>query len=440
MQTHSQTQRLSAEAVQQVRQFLNQGYRIGAEHADKRRYRSGVWQTCPPVQSTSEREVLGALDACLAEHAGEYVRIFGIDPVAKRRVGVTTVQRGDGKPASVTPQPVSTSQASSGHSDAASGDVGADLISQVRSLIRQGYSIGTEHADKRRYRSGVWQTCSPIKATREGEAIAALQNCLAEHQGEYVRMFGIDPVAKRRIGGMTIQRGDGKPVQLNGAAPSVNGNGHSAPVAASVGGELGQQVGAIVRQGNNLGVEYADKRRYRSGIWQTGPVLSGGEANVMGQLGDFLSQNPNSYVRIFGINPQAKQRSAAITIQKPGQAASPNGGSAAASAPQYSDYSARQAASNGSASNGSASVAGDVAQQVTQLINQGLRISTEYADKRRYRSGAWQTGGAIDARRPAEAIAALEAHLAEYQGHYVRLVGVDPQAKRRVLEATIQRP
>ncbi|MEO1590050.1 MAG: ribulose bisphosphate carboxylase small subunit [Cyanobacteria bacterium J06632_22] len=444
--TTMQTQRLSAEAVQQVRQFLNQGYRIGAEHADQRRYRSGVWQTCPPVQSSSEREVLGALDACLAEHEGEYVRIFGIDPVAKRRVGGVTVQRGDGKPANVSSKATATSgsasrpMATAGYGDASVGDLGADLISQVRSLIRQGYSIGTEHADSRRYRSGVWQTCSPIKASREGEAMAALQTCLAEHQGEYVRMFGIDPVAKRRVGGMTIQRGDGKPVQLNGSAPAATGNGQTAPAAAGIGGELGPQVRSIVGQGNKLGVEYADKRRYRSGIWQTGPVLSGGEANVMGQLSDFLSQNSNSYVRIFGINPQAKQRSAAVTIQKPGQVVSSGSSSAASSSPQYSDYPDRQAASNGNGHNGSVSVAGDVAQQVTQLINQGLRISTEYADKRRYRSGAWQTGGAIDARRPADAIAALESQLAEYQGQYVRLVGIDPQAKRRVLETTIQRP
>lgn len=37
-----QAQRLSPEIVQQVRQHLGQGYRIGMEHADKRRYRSGV--------------------------------------------------------------------------------------------------------------------------------------------------------------------------------------------------------------------------------------------------------------------------------------------------------------------------------------------------------------------------------------------------------------
>ncbi|MEO0540029.1 MAG: ribulose bisphosphate carboxylase small subunit [Cyanobacteria bacterium P01_A01_bin.105] len=438
--TTMQTQRLSAEAVQQVRQFMGQGYRIGAEHADQRRYRSNVWQTCPPVSSTSEREVLAALDACLAEHDGEYVRMFGIDPVARRRIGVMTVQRGDGKPAAVAPpsgaagSQYSRATDSGEYGNGASGSLGSDLLGQVRSLISQGYSIGTEHADARRYRSNVWQTCSPIRTTREGEALAALQACLAEHQGEYVRMFGIDPVAKRRVGEKTIQRADGKSVQLGAPVSSVAGNGYAPSVSPGTGSGLGQQVKSLLGQGNRIGVEYADKRRYRSGIWQTGPILSGGEASVVGHLGDFLAAHGSDYVRIFGINPQAKQRSAAVTVQKPGQPmAEP---AAVAAGGGYGDHSS---AHNGNG-NGAVSVGGDVAQQVAQLINQGYRISTEYADKRRYRSGAWQTGGPIEGRRPADAIASLEAQLAEYQGHYVRLVGVDPQAKRRVLETTIQRP
>jgi len=157
----------------------------------------------------------------------------------------------------------------------------------------------------------------------------------------------------------------------------------------------------------------------------------------VGQLSDFLAQNAGSYVRIFGINPQAKQRSMATTIQKPGQAPA---AASASTSPRYGEAASGSASSNGNGQTATASVDGDVAQKVTQLINQGFRLSTEYADKRRYRSGAWQTGGAIDARRPAEAIAALESQLAAYQGHYVRLVGIDPQAKRRVLETTIQRP
>ncbi|HEY9881349.1 MAG TPA: ribulose bisphosphate carboxylase small subunit, partial [Leptolyngbyaceae cyanobacterium] len=82
----------------------------------------------------------------------------------------------------------------------------------------------------------------------------------------------------------------------------------------------------------------------------------------------------------------------------------------------------------------------DLAQQVQQLINQGYKISLEFADVRRYRSGAWQTAESVQGNRVNDVLAAVEARLREHSGNYVRLVGIDPQAKRRVLETTIQRP
>ena len=140
-------QALAPEIVQQVRQFLNQGYKVGSEYADKRRYRSGVWQSCPVVQSNREGDVFSSLERCLAEHQGNYVRIFGIDPVGKRRIGMLTIQRPDGKAVAVSGNsavPRASAPSSGG------GEVAGDIASQVRAWIRQGYKIGTEHADKRR--------------------------------------------------------------------------------------------------------------------------------------------------------------------------------------------------------------------------------------------------------------------------------------------------
>ncbi|WP_215616997.1 ribulose bisphosphate carboxylase small subunit [Leptothoe kymatousa] len=430
-------QALAPEVVQQVRQFLAQGYKVGSEYADKRRYRSGVWQSCPVVQSNREGEVLGSLERCLAEHQGSYVRIFGIDPVGKSRVGMMTVQRPDGKPveanrSTTAPAAAATSSGGAG----AAKTVVADIAGQVRAWIRQGFKIGTEHADKRRFRSGVWQTCSPITTNHEAEALAALEGCLAEHAGEYVRMFGIDPVAKSRISPITIQRGDGKPATINSngaaAAPAATQNG-SAPTTS---GDLVPQIRSILAQGQKIGIEFADKRRYRSGIWQTAPAISASsESAALAAVQQVLAAHSNDYVRIFAIDARVKQRGRALTIQKPGQ--SVNVSSNGAAQPATGGYSsAGSAKSNGS----SATVSADLAQQVTQLVNQGYRVSTEYADKRRYSSGAWQTGTPISGNRPSEVIAALKAQLAEYSGHYVRLVGVDPRAKCRVLETTIQRP
>jgi carbon dioxide concentrating mechanism protein CcmM len=63
-----------------------------------------------------------------------------------------------------------------------------------------------EHADKRRFRASAWSTCNPIASNREADVFAGLENCIAEHVGEYVRLIGIDTKAKRRVLESIIQR------------------------------------------------------------------------------------------------------------------------------------------------------------------------------------------------------------------------------------------
>jgi carbon dioxide concentrating mechanism protein CcmM len=46
----------------------------------------------------------------------------------------------------------------------------------------------------------------------------------------------------------------------------------------------------------------------------------------------------------------------------------------------------------------------------------------------------------IQASRESDVVAALEATLKERPKQYIRLIGIDPKAKRRVLELIIQRP
>ncbi len=474
----TQTQRLSPEIVQQVRQHLSQGYRIGMEHADNRRYRSGVWETCTPIKDTREQAVFEGLERCLAEHNGEYVRMFGIDPVAKRRVGMVTVQRPGDSPnaarqssaAGSRPSPAygSNNSGGNGANGRAAGGLNPAVVQEVRNLLRSGHIIGTEHADTRHYRSNVWKSCSPIASSNDQEVLSRLEHCLHEHGDEFVRMFGIDPKAKRRTAYTTIQRADGKPVSVSpsrptavsDAQPSAYSGGHQgahqtgyASASSAQSSEAAQAVSQILNQGGKIGVEIADVRRYRSGIWQTAPSLQS-----VSQLQSFLSQNADKYVRIFSVNASMKTRGATTTIQKPGQsgaeqvaqsgARSGSQSNAYSSAgrdpinanPPHYDDPAYLNKGVGYSNNGNGAVDSKVMDQVTQLVNQGCRISIEFADSRRFRSGIWQTGPAIDARRPAEAIAALGKQLAQHSGDYVRLVGVDPQAKRRVVETTIQRP
>ncbi len=476
-----QVQRLSTEIVQQVRQHLSQGYRIGMEHADKRRYRSGVWETCTPIRETREQAVFEALERCLAEHSGEYVRMFGIDPKVKQRVGMVTVQR-PGDPAIQASSSASSSYGSQsygsnnrefGQRGASQSSDGLDtgIAQEVRNLLNAGYQIGTEHAGPRHYRSNVWKVCSPIESRNEREVFAKLEHCLDEHRDEYVRMFGINAKSKSRTATTTIQRADGKQVEVSArAVPNVGGasqpqlSGYSSSYGQnlsqggaqgeSIDSEAAQVVSQIIRSGNKIGVEFADKRRYRSGIWQTAPSINASsESSAISKLQSFLSQHADKYVRVFGVNEQMKTRGTAATVQKPDQrngAANGNGAASNVSAngreasrdpinanpPHYDDPSFR-GQPNGRSDGG---MDATVMDQVTQLVNQGHKISIEYADKRRYRSGIWKTGSAINARRPAEVISALGKQLAQHSNDYVRLIGIDPQAKRRVAEMTIQRP
>lgn len=199
---------LSAEAIAQIRTLLSQGYRVGTEHADVRRFKSKSWQSCSPIQGTSESQVISALEACVQDHGGEYVRLIGIDSKAKRRVLEMIIQR-PGQTNQATPVTTNNNGAKASAYTATqngSNSLDGNTLAQVRSLLSQGYRIGTEHADVRRFKSKSWQSCSPIDSNNESQVISALQGCLQEHSGEYVRLIGIDTQAKRRVLEAIIQR------------------------------------------------------------------------------------------------------------------------------------------------------------------------------------------------------------------------------------------
>jgi ribulose bisphosphate carboxylase small subunit len=83
-----------------MRQILAQGYRIGIEYVDERRFRTGSWKSSTTSQINGESDAIAAMEACLAEHSGEYVRLVGIDPKAKRRAVEMIIQRPNDKFAS----------------------------------------------------------------------------------------------------------------------------------------------------------------------------------------------------------------------------------------------------------------------------------------------------------------------------------------------------
>jgi len=334
----SSSKGLSSDLQQQVRQLLAQGYRVGAEYADERRFRTSSWKSAASIHSDREGEVLSALEATLAEHQGEYVRLIGIDPKAKRRVTEEIIQ----KPGGLVSNPTNTNSADrSSYSPPAprnngqaqvSSSVGlsSNLQQQVRQLLAQGYRVGAEYADERRFRTSSWKSVTAISSDREGEVLSALEATLAEHQGEYVRLIGIDPKAKRRVTEEIIQRpGEqsnaiAKPSASNGAR--LESTTATPPTAAAIGKSSGTslskdtiaQVRQLLSQGYKIGTEHADKRRFRTGSWQTcSPIESNQVSEVIDGLEGCMAEHTNEYVRLIGIDPKAKRRVLETIIQQP---------------------------------------------------------------------------------------------------------------------------
>lgn len=326
--------------------------------------------------------------------------------------------------------------------------LGADIVEQVRYLLDQGYKIGTEHVDKRRFRTGVWKSCQPIETRSLGQAISALESCLVDHSGEYVRLFGINS-GKQRILETIIQRPDGlvtngaasnfkAPTASSGSYRSYNGNGNGAVATGSLSAETVQQIRGLLASGFKIGTEHVDERRFRTGTWEScEPITATSESQVIAALEDCMVSLQGQYVRLIGIDSKAKRRVLETIIQRPnGPVVTSSNGSKASVAPSASSFGGGTATATAT----STSLSTEVVEQLRQLLAGGFKISVEHVDKRRFRTGTWASAGQIEARTERDAIAAVEACVSEYPGEYVRLIGVDTAAKRRVLEAIIQRP
>ncbi len=304
-----------------------------------------------------------------------------------------------------------------------------NIRAQVRSLLSQGYKIGIEYADKRRFKTSSWLSAGFIDGGREEQVSQSLEASLRDLQGEYVRLIGVDPAAKRRILEMIIQRPEDTPGEPARTTTAVhgghgNGNGHS---------DLSVQVRSLLAQGLKIATEHADKRRFKTSSWLTGPAIeTKSEAGIIRDIEAIVTENSDEYVRLIGIDPQAKKRVVEMIIHRPGSTPASNGSGKASS------YSTP--ASNGASYSSSGSLSGETIAQIRSLLAQGYKIGTEHADKRRFKTSSWQSCAPIESNRESDVITALEDCLREHSGEYVRLLGIDAKAKKRVLETVIQRP
>lgn len=458
---------LSSEIVSQVRSLLRQGCRIGAEHANKRRFKTKSWLTSA-ITGTSESQVLSQIQSLLSQYQGEYVRLIGVDPNAKRRVTEMIIQRpGDAlgdtgnssnyhsynsnysKNSSSNKYDYSASRQNvpdNGRSDQVLGNNSGEIAAEVRSLIRNGYQIGIEHATPRRYKTKSWLTAPIIDTHSENEALLTINDYLSDFAGEYVRLIGVDADAKRRVCQTIIQRPNGevKIGSSNGSNgfsrsrsngfSSHNGNGGLKP-------EVVSQVRSLLAQGYKIGTEHADTRHFKAKSWKScSPIDSTRENEVIAALEACMQEHSGEYVRLIGIDSRARRRVLETIIQRPGEKASTVTKISPSFDPPKSSRYSRSYGSNGYSNGHSSSLDSETLAQVRSLLQQGYKIGTEHASKRRFKTKSWQTCSPIDSYHESDVVAALEACLNEHEGEYVRMIGIDSEAKRRVLEAIIQRP
>jgi len=305
-----------------------------------------------------------------------------------------------------------------------------DIRAQLRSLLAQGCTITTEHANKRRFKTKSWLDGGRLAGNREDQVVAELNRVLQANSGEYVRLIGVDPKVKKRVAEIIVQRPGESPVQVNTSTSNGNGNSLSSNGGGNLSGDISGQIRSLLSQGCNIGIEHASKRRFKTKSWLTAGQASGSINQVMGKIEAIAAEYPQDYIRIIGADSNSKTRIAEVIVQRPGSGivtSSSNG-----SSPSYSN-------SNGN-STGSARLSTETLQAVRSLLSAGFKIGTEHASKRRFRSNSWQSCSPIQSSRESEVIAALEACLAEHSGEYVRMLGIDSAAKRRVSDNIIQRP
>ncbi|MBV5259783.1 carbon dioxide concentrating mechanism protein CcmM [Synechococcus moorigangaii CMS01] len=430
---------LNGDLYNQVRGLVAQGCTFTAEHANKRRFKTKSWLSAGFVEGRSVDQIIANLNRVLGDHPGEYVQLIAVDPNSKSRTAEIIVQRpGDSAPVQTA---TGTSYGTTGNLNNGQGTgnqpvaAGSDVTSQIRSFVAQGCTFTAEHANKRRFKTKSWLSAGFVEGHSAEQIIANINGLVGQYAGEYVQVIAVDPNSKSRVAEIIVQRpGETASLSTAGASASRRGGG---VVNTATGSDAAGQIAGLVAQGCAFTAEHANVRRFKTQSWLGAGFVEGHSASqILANVQAIAAQFPNEYVQLIAVDPSTKTRAAEIIIQRPGtnapvQTITTSTNSFAGSAP---------AATSNANSHGGGSLSGDVVSKVRSLLMQGYKIGTEHADKRRFRVKSWSSCGTIDSTQESEVLRRLETCLQDHSGEYVRMIGVDEAAKRRVLEEIIQRP
>lgn len=121
----------------------------------------------------------------------------------------------------------------------------------------------------------------------------------------------------RKLGEIASPASPPQPHEPNGSTrPATSPPGQ--PSSTSLTADMVTQINQILGQGHRLGIEYVDQRRFRTNSWNCYGMFEGNGAEAIAALEACLSEHPEEYIRVVGINLSDRRRVLEQIVQRPG--------------------------------------------------------------------------------------------------------------------------
>jgi ribulose bisphosphate carboxylase small subunit len=89
------------------------------------------------------------------------------------------------------------------------------------------------------------------------------------------------------------------------------------PSSTRLSPEMVSSVNQVLNQGQYLGIEYVDERRFRTNSWQCFAIIQGNASEAIEKLETCLNEHPQEYIRLVGIDSKNRRRVLERIVQRP---------------------------------------------------------------------------------------------------------------------------
>ncbi|MBD2460782.1 ribulose bisphosphate carboxylase small subunit [Oscillatoria sp. FACHB-1407] len=155
---------------------------------------------------------------------------------------------------------------------------------------------------------------APVQTPRENKQPAPVGSPQPESaaKGQYFTYYGDErkPEPTHRANGQSQSH-------RSPADNSSSARKQANPVGnASANQDASAEVSRLINQGSRLGIEYVDRRRFRTGSWQVFGTFQN-QQEAIAALNQCLSEHPDDYIRLVGIDPTSRRRVTETIVQRP---------------------------------------------------------------------------------------------------------------------------